>query len=309
MNSAFGMQKTTAFIAIVGCPNVGKSSVLNALLGEKVAIVSEKPQTTRTRIMGVLTEGGRQLVFTDTPGLHRPRTKLGEHMAKAVKEGMDGVDACLLVTEATGKGLRPQEEELLAGFKKQRTPVILILNKIDLLRRKEDLMERILLFSRTYDFAAVVPCSVKTGDNMDALRAELAALCGSLEPAEGFYFPEDTLTDQPERVLAAELLREQLLRQLEEEIPHGTAVVIEKFSTRQKDGADMLDIEATIFCERESHKGMIIGKGGAMLKKIASAARGSLEGFFDCRVNLQCWVKVKEDWRNREGLIRNFGLE
>ena len=301
--------KTTAFIAIVGCPNVGKSSVLNALLGEKVAIVSEKPQTTRTRIMGVLTEGERQLVFTDTPGLHRPRTKLGEHMARAVKEGMDGVDACLFVVEATGKGLRPQEEELLASFKKQHTPVILILNKIDLLRRKEDLMERILLFSGACDFAAVVPCSVKTGDNLPALREELAALCGALELSEGFYFPEDTLTDQPERVLAAELLREQLLRNLDEEIPHGTAVVIEKFHTRQKGGAELLDIEATIFCERESHKGMVIGKGGAMLKKIASAARGSLEAFFDCRVNLQCWVKVKEGWRNREGIIRNFGLE
>jgi len=300
---------TTAFIAIVGCPNVGKSSVLNALLGEKVAIVSEKPQTTRTRIMGVLTEGGRQLVFTDTPGLHRPRTRLGEHMARAVKEGMDGVDACLLVVEATGKGLRPQEEELLASFKKQRTPVILVLNKVDLLRHKEGLMERILLFSRAYDFAAVVPCSVKTGENMDALREELAALCGALELAEGFYFPEDTLTDQPERVLAAELLREQLLRHLEEEIPHGTAVVIEKFHTRLKDGGELLDIEATIFCERESHKGMVIGKGGAMLKKLASAARAELEAFFDCRVNLQCWVKVKEGWRNREGVIRNFGLE
>jgi len=300
--------KTTAFIAIVGCPNVGKSSVLNSLLGEKVAIVSEKPQTTRTRIMGVLTEVERQLVFTDTPGLHRPRTKLGEHMARAVKEGMDGVDACLFVVEATGKGLRPQEEELLASFKKQRTPVILVLNKIDLLRRKEDLMERILLFSQACDFAAVVPCSVKTGDNMPALQEELTSLCGALELSEGFFFPEDTLTDQPERVLAAELLREQLLRHLEEEIPHGTAVVIEKFHTRA-DKSGILDIEATIFCERESHKGMVIGKGGAMLKKIASAARGSLEAFFDCRVNLQCWVKVKEGWRNREGIIRNFGLE
>ena len=296
----------TAFIAIVGCPNVGKSSVLNALLGEKVAIVSEKPQTTRTRIMGVLTQEERQLVFTDTPGLHRPRTKLGEHMTKAVREGLDGVDACLLVVEATGKGLRPQEEELLAGFKKQRTPVILILNKIDLLRRKEDLMERILLFSQAYDFAAVVPCSVKTGDNMDALRGELGTLCDSLALSEGFFFPEDTLTDQPERVLAAELLREQLLHHLEDEIPHGTAVVIEKFHTREN---GLLDIDAVIFCERESHKGMVIGKGGAMLKKIASAARAELETFFDCRVNLQCWVKVKEGRRNREGIIRNFGLE
>ena len=301
--------KQTAFIAIVGCPNVGKSSVLNNLMGEKIAIVSEKPQTTRTRIMGVRTQGERQFVFTDTPGLHRPRTKLGEHMARAVREGMDGVDVCLLVTEANGKGLRPQEEELLAGLQKQHTPVILVLNKIDLPYRREDLMERIVQFSQACDFAAVVPCSVKSGKNMDALRAELDALCASLELGEGFYFPEDTLTDQPERVLAAELLREQLLRNLQEEIPHGTAVVIEKFHTRERGGEALLDIEATIFCERESHKGMVIGKGGAMLKKIASAARAELERFFDCQVNLQCWVKVKEGWRNREGLIRNFGLE
>jgi GTP-binding protein Era len=300
--------KKTAFIAIVGCPNVGKSSILNRLLGEKVAIVSPKPQTTRTRIMGVLTEGDRQYVFTDTPGLHRPRTKLGEHMARAAKEGMDGVDACLFVTEAGWTGLRPQEEELLADLKRQGAPVILALNKVDLLARKEALMERILLFGKHCGFAAVVPCSAAKGSNMDALRGEIDALFGALELSEGFYFPEDTLTDQPERVLAAELLREQLLRHLEQEIPHGVAVVGEKFRERAE-GSNLMDIEATIFCERESHKGMVIGKGGAMLKKISSGARLALEAFFDCRVNLQCWVKVKEGWRNREGLIRNFGLE
>jgi len=319
----------TAFIAIVGCANVGKSSILNALLGEKVAIVSPKPQTTRTRIMGVLTEGVRQYVFTDTPGLHRPRTRLGEHMARAAKEGMDGVDACLFVTQADWSGLRPQEEQLLADFKQrygraqrssasadttggsgappQAAPVILVLNKVDLLARKEDLAERILLFSRQYDFAAVVPCSAAKGSNMEALREEIDALFGRLDLAEGFYFPEDTLTDQPERVMAAEMLREQLLRWLEQEIPHGTAVVIEKM--RERADSDLLDIEATIFCERETHKGMIIGRGGAMLKRISTGARREMEAFFECRVNLQCWVKVKEDWRNREGLIRNFGLE
>ncbi len=296
----------TAFIAIVGCPNVGKSSILNALMGEKVAIVSNKPQTTRTRIMGVLTEGERQLVFTDTPGLHRPRTKLGEHMTNAIREGMDGVDACLFVADAAGRDMRSEEEQLLQNLRRQHTPVILALNKTDLLPRKEALMERIMLFSKQYDYAAVVPCSVKSGDNMDALREELIALFDQVSPSEGFYFPEDTLTDQPERVLAAELLREQLLRNLEDEIPHGTAVVIEKFSTRSN---GLLDIAATIFCERESHKGMVIGKSGAMLKKIAIAARAELEAFFDCKVNLQCWVKVKEGWRNREGIIRNFGLE
>jgi len=297
----------TVFIAIVGCPNVGKSSILNALLGEKVAIVSPKPQTTRTRIMGVLTEENRQFVFTDTPGLHRPRTKLGEHMAKAIREGMDGVDACLFVTEAVGNGIKPQEEQLLADFKRQRIPVILVLNKLDLLSRKEELAERILLFSQAYDFMAVIPCSATKDKNLDTLRGELNALFGKLELPDGFYFPEDTLTDQPERVIAAELLREQLLKNLEQEIPHGIAVVIEKM--REREGTDLMDIEATIFCERETHKGMIIGKQGAMLKKISSAARWSLEQFLGCRVNLQCWVKVKEDWRNREGLIRNFGLE
>jgi len=299
--------KKTAFIAIVGCPNVGKSSILNRLLGEKVAIVSPRPQTTRTRIMGVLTEGERQYVFTDTPGLHRPRTKLGEHMARAVKDGMDGVDACLLVAEAVGKELKPQEEQLLAEFKQQNATVILALNKIDLLARREDLLARIALFSEACDFAAVVPCCARGGENMDVLQREIDALFEKLEPDEGFYFPEDTLTDQPERVMAAELLREQLLRYLEEEVPHGVAVVIEKM--RERPGTGLMDIEAVIFCERESHKGMIIGKGGAMLKKISTGARQAMEGFLGCRVNLQCWVKVKEDWRNREGSIRGFGLE
>jgi len=233
-------------------------------------------------------------------------------MARAVREGMDGVDAILLVTEATGEGLRPQEEQLLADFKRQRMPVILALNKVDLLARREDLVERILLFTKQYDFEAVVPCSATPcgaakDKNMDVLRGELDALCARLELSEGFFFPEDTFTDQPERVMAAELLREQLLRNLEQEIPHGIAVVIEKF--RAREGTDLTDIEATIFCERETHKGMIIGKNGAMLKKISSAARYGLEEFLGCRVNLQCWVKVKEDWRNREGLIRNFGLD
>ena len=302
------MTNKSAFIAIVGCPNVGKSSILNALLGEKIAIVSPKPQTTRTRIMGVMTEGNRQFVFTDTPGMHRPRTKLGEHMARAIRDGMDGVDACLLVTEAVGNGLREQEQKLLQDFKRQGMPVILALNKIDLLKSREDLAVRIAQFSAECDFVAVVPVSATSGKNMPVLRDELYSLFEALPLDEGFFFPEDTLTDQPERVLAAELLREQLLRNLEQEIPHGTAVVIEKM--RMREGReDLMDIEATIFCERETHKGMIIGKQGAMLKKISTSARHSLERFLDCKVNLQCWVKVKQDWRNREGLIRNFGLD
>ena len=279
-----------------------------------IAIVSAKPQTTRTRIMGVLTEGERQLVFTDTPGLHRPRTKLGQHMMQAAREGMEGVDACIFVTEAGwSTTLRPEEEALLRDFARRKQTVILALNKVDLIDNKMTVAKRIAFLAGQYPFTAVVPLSCKTKENLEALREELAALFGmpELHLPEGFFFPEDTLTDQPERVLAAELLREQLLRLLEQEIPHGTAVVIEKMREREgKDkDKDLLDIEAVIFCERESHKGMIIGKGGAMLKKISSAARQRMEACFDCRVNLQCWVKVKEDWRNREGLIRNFGLE
>ena len=299
--------QSTAFIAILGCPNVGKSSILNHLLGEKLAIVSPKPQTTRMRIMGVLTEGPRQLVFTDTPGLHRPRTKLGEHMMRAVKSGMDGVDACLFVAEASGKALRDEERAILQELKRQKIPVILALNKIDLMPNRDALAERIVLYSNELAFEAVVPCSAKTGRMMDELRAEIYRLFDFLNLDEGFYFSEDTLTDQPERVIAAELLREQLLRRMDQEIPHGTAVVIEKM--KEREGTDLLDIDATVFCERDNHKGMFIGKGGEQLKKISTAARLEMERFFECRVNLQCWVKVKEGWRDREGVINNFGLK
>lgn len=292
----------TAFIAIVGCPNVGKSSILNALLGQKVAIVSDKPQTTRTRIMGVLTEGETQLVFTDTPGFHRPRNKLGEKMIQAVSDGISGVDACLFVVEAQGK-LREAEKELIAKFKAQKMPVILAINKIDTVAVKTDLMSRILELSKVYDFEAVVPVSAIKKDGLSDLLDEMKKLA---QPSEHF-FPDDTLTDQPERVLAAEIIREKMLRLLDREIPHGVAVSIEKM--RERPDKDILDIEAIIYCEKESHKGIIIGKKGAMLKQISTYARQDMERFFDCKINLQCWVKVKEGWRNREGLIHNFGLD
>jgi GTP-binding protein Era len=311
LTSAEQGRGSTAFFAIVGCPNVGKSSLLNALLGEKVAIVSAKPQTTRTRIMGVHTRGGTQFVFTDTPGLHLPRTRLGEHMVRAVKDGMDGVDGCVFVAEATGKGLRPAEENLLEGFRKQKIPVILALNKIDLLERRELLLERMQLFGRQYDFQAVVPLSARSGEYLDVLWEELRTLAGATA-SDGFFFPEDALTDQPERVMAAELIREQLLCRLEQELPHGIAVAIERMQPREQCAGQrgaLMDVEALILCERSRHKGMIIGKQGAMLKEISTRARKELEAFFGCRVNLQCWVKVKEDWRNREGLIRDFGLQ
>lgn len=294
--------RKTAFIAIVGRPNVGKSSILNRLLGQKIAIVSSKPQTTRTKIMGVLTEGDVQLVFTDTPGFHKPRTKLGEKMVKAVDDSIAGVDSCLFVTESTGE-IRQTELELLKKLKGEGIPVVLAINKIDTVGNKEDLMARIYEFSQLLDFEAVVPVSAADCNGMGDLKGELFNLAQESE----FFFPEDTLTDQPERVLAAEMIREKLLYCLSDEIPHGTAVSIEKMSERED--SDLLDIEATIYCERESHKGIIIGKGGAMLKKVSTNARIELEKFFGCRVNLHCWVKVKEDWRNREGLIHNFGLD
>ncbi len=292
----------TAFIAIVGCPNVGKSSILNRMLGQKIAIVSDKPQTTRTKIMGVLTKDDTQLVFTDTPGFHKPKNKLGEKMIKAVGDSIAGVDAVLFVTEPEGE-LRPAEQELLEKFKKEKLPVVLAINKVDTIPEKEQLMERILKFSQLYPFEAIVPVSALRGINMAELEEELSKL--AFESV--FFFPEDTLTDQPERVIAGEIIREKLLRSLDKEIPHGTAVSIEKM--REREDSDILDIEAVIYCERESHKGIIIGKGGAMLKKVSTRAREDMEKFFQCRINLRCWVKVKEGWRNREGLIHNFGLD
>ena len=292
----------TAFIAIVGCPNVGKSSILNRLLGQKIAIVSDKPQTTRTKIMGVLTEGDTQLVFTDTPGFHRPRTKLGEKMVQAVSDSVSGVDACLFVVEPEGE-LRPAELELIEKFKKLKTPVILAINKVDTLPDKEVLMARILELSKTYDFEAVVPVSALRGINMDELLSEMKKLAEE----SVFFFPEDTLTDQPERVIAAEIIREKLLRNLDREIPHGVAVSIEKM--REREDSDIMDIEAVIYCEKDSHKGIIIGKNGAMLKRISTRAREDMEKFFQCHINLRCWVKVKEGWRNNQYQMRNFGYE
>ena len=292
----------TAFIAIVGCPNVGKSSILNRVLGTKIAIVSSKPQTTRKKIMGVLTEGETQLVFTDTPGYHKPHNKLGEKMNQAVGDSIGGVDACLFVVEAKGD-IKKKEYELLEKFKKLKVPVILAINKIDMIKDKEELLARIVQLSELFDFEAVVPVCASNGEHIDELVDEMKRLAFE----SPHFFPDDTLTDQPERVLAAEIIREKILRLMDKEIPHGIAVSIEKM--RERDDKDILDIEAIIYCERESHKGMVIGKKGAMLKKISTYALQDLEAFFGIKVNLQTWVKVKEDWRNREGLIHNFGLD
>lgn len=296
------MKTKTAFIAIVGCPNVGKSSILNKMIGQKIAIVSNKPQTTRTKIVGVLTEDETQLVFTDTPGFHRPHNKLGEKMVKAVSDSISGVDACLFVIEPKGE-LRQAELELIEKFKKEKMPVILAINKVDTLADKTELMSRIMEMSKLYDFTAIVPVSAQNGSNIKELIGELKGL--AFESIH--FFPDDTLTDQPERVIAAEIIREKILRRMNKEVPHGIAVSVEKM--RERDNSDLLDIEAIIYCEKESHKGMVIGKKGETLKTISTRAREDMEKFFDCRINLQCWVKVKEDWRNREGLIHNFGLD
>ena len=292
----------SAFVAIVGRPNVGKSSLLNRMLGQKVAIVSSKPQTTRTRIMGVLTRGINQLVFIDTPGMHKPKTALGSYMVRSVNESVAGVDVCLLVTEAD-RDVTDTELKLIEKFKSLSMPAILAINKTDTLKNKEVLMKQTLKYSSRYDFEAIVPVSAQSGSNIDELIKELE----KQTTEGGHFFDDDTLTDQPERVLAAEMIREKILRLTDKEIPHGTAVVIERM--KQREDSDILDIDATIICERASHKGIIIGKKGSMLKKISTFARQDMESFFECRVNLQTWVKVKEDWRNRDGLLKNFGFD
>ena len=297
----FQNQKS-AFIAIVGRPNVGKSSLLNRMLGQKIAIVSSKPQTTRTRITGILTEEDTQLVFIDTPGMHKPKNELGKYMVRSVTESVAGVDMCLLVTEA-GKEITQTEENLMAKFKAQNIPAVLAINKVETKKEKSELLTQILAYSNKFDFDAVIPVSAQDGQGVNDLKNELK----NHAQEGGHFFDDDTLTDQPERVLASEMIREKILRMCEKEIPHGTAVVIEKM--RQRQDKDILDVEATIYCERESHKRILIGKGGSMLKKISTYARQDMENFFGCKVNLQTWLKVKEGWRNRGGLLKNFGYD
>lgn len=292
----------SAFIAIIGRPNVGKSSILNKLLGQKVAIVSSKPQTTRTRIMGVLTEGKDQLVFLDTPGMHKPKNSLGDYMVRSINESVAGVDACLLVTEA-GQEIRENEKMLIEKVKKLDLPCVLAINKTDTVNDKEVILEQIIKYSKEMDFDAIVPVSAETGSKLDELKEELKKFTSE----GGHLFPDDTLTDQPEKVLAAEMIREKILRLTEKEIPHGTAVVIERMKMR--DDKNLMDIDATIYCERDTHKGILIGKKGAMLKKISTYARQDMENFFGCKVNLKTWIKVKEDWRNKENLMRSFGFD
>lgn len=289
------------FVSIVGRPNVGKSSLLNRLMGEKIAIVSDKPQTTRNRITGVLTEGETQYVFIDTPGLHKPKSKLGKFMVKQAGNSVNGVDAVILVTE-WDKEITIAEKQLLESIKTNGAPALLAINKVDALNQKELMLKKIAAFSELFDFASIVPISALKGEGVKTLLEELDPFC-----VEGEHlFPDDTLTDQPERAIVAETIREKLLRNLRDEIPHGTAVIIDKMSERES--GEMIDIDATIVCERDAHKGIIIGKGGAMLKKVLSEARFDMERFLDIKVNLQCWVKVREGWRDSDTQLKNFGF-
>ena len=297
------METRTAFIALVGKPNAGKSSLLNRLVGEKVAIVTQKPQTTRTRITGVLTKGETQLVFIDTPGLLKAKDALGRYMVKQVNDSVADVDLAVLVAEP-GPELSKADEELIASFRRLKLPAVAVVNKVDTVEKKESILPKMAALGAAYDFGHIIPISALTGEGVEELLGVLLDSAG-----EGVhFFPDDALTDQPERVICAELIREKLLLHLREEVPHGVAVVVEEMKDRQKDGEPMVDISAMIYCERESHKGMIIGKGGQMLKTIATEARQDMEGFLGAKVNLQCRVKTREAWKNSEVQLRNLGF-
>ena len=292
------MATKTAMITIAGRPNVGKSTLTNFLVGEKIAIVSNKPQTTRNRICGIVTNGDTQFVFVDTPGYHKPRTKLGDYMVNVTKGSIADVDLTIMMVEPIAS-IGPQEQGLIDQLKATRCPVVLAINKIDSVE-KDILLEVIALYAAAADFAAIIPISAKTGDGID----ELLKVCNTYAIESPFLFPEDSTTDQPERQVMAEIIREKLLWTLDREVPHGTAVEITKFSERDN---GIIDIDATIYCEKASHKGIIIGKQGAMLKKISSMARADCEKFMGTRVYLTTWVKVKENWRDSDFLVRNFG--
>lgn len=293
---------SSVFVALVGRPNVGKSSLTNRLVGEKVAIVTSKPQTTRTRITGIVTRGEVQYVLLDTPGIHRARTKLGERMGKAASDSIAQVDAALMLFEPYGE-LNDSEREMAAELKAKRLPAIAVVNKTDTLKSPADLVVRKRQIEALGAFAHVEAVSVKNDEGCDALFALLDPYA-----VEGpHYFPDDAYTDLPEKALVAEILREKMLLHLREEVPHGIAVTVERF--KERPDKDILDIDVNIYCERKSHKGMVIGKGGQMLKTIASEARRECEEFLGTKVNLQCWVKVKDDWRDNDFLLNNFGFQ
>lgn len=294
------MIQKSAMITIAGRPNVGKSTLTNAFVGEKVAIVSNKPQTTRNRICGIVNRNDTQIVFMDTPGFHKPRTRLGDYMVEVVRESVADVDCVLLLVEPIAN-IGPQEQALIEQIKKSGSPSVLVINKIDTVE-KQDLLAVIAAYSLAHDFSEIVPISAKNGDGVE----ELLSVCEKYASPGPQLFPDDMTSDQPERQVIAEIIREKLLWCLEKEIPHGTAVEITKFSERDN---GVIDVDATIYCEKASHKGIIIGKQGAMLKKISTMARVDVEKFMGTKVYLETWIKVKENWRDSVGLIRNFGYD
>ena len=294
----------SGFVTIIGRPNVGKSTLMNHLIGQKIAITSNKPQTTRNRIQTVYTDMERgQIVFLDTPGIHKAKNKLGEYMVNTAEHTLNEVDVILWLVEPSnfiGAG----EQHIIEQLKKTKTPVILVINKVDTVSR-DKILEFIDTYRKVYDFAEIVPASALRAQNLDTV---LDMIFKYLPYGPQFY-DEDTVTDQPQRQIVAEMIREKALRSLEEEIPHGIAVSIEKMTERKSKGGSICDIEATIICERDSHKGIIIGKQGSMLKKIGTNARYEMERLLDCKVNLKLWVKVKKDWRDSDFLIKNFGYK
>ena len=292
-----------AFIAITGRANAGKSSLTNLLVGEKISIVSEKPQTTRNRINGVLTKGDTQYVFMDTPGMHKPKTKLSEHMVKSIRQSVDDVDCAILMADVTKK-ISSIEQDLIHSFASHGTAVVLLLNKVDLLKDKSEILKIIQQYSELYDFEEIIPISVKNRINTDQIMPVLERFAVEGE----HFFPDDIATDRTERFMCSVIVREKILRVMQEEIPHGVAVDVEKFKSRMKGDTEIIDISVVIICEKESHKGMIIGKGGERLKQIGTMARGDMEDLLQAKVNLQCFVKVKEDWRNRERVISDLGM-
>ena len=289
----------SGFVTLIGRPNVGKSTLMNQLIGQKIAITSNKPQTTRNRIQTVLTTDDGQIVFVDTPGIHKAKNKLGEYMVNVAERTLNEVDVVLWLVEPTtfiGAG----EQHIISQLKKVTTPVVLVINKIDSVK-KEDVLPAIAAYKDVYDFAEIVPVSARNGDNTD----ELVKVIMKYLPYGPQFYDEDTITDQPERQIVSELIREKALRNLNDEIPHGVAVAIDRM--KERPGGTLIDIDATIVCERNSHKGIIIGKQGSMLKKIGTDARRDIEALLDCKVNLKLWVKVKKDWRDSDFLIENFG--
>jgi len=292
------MATKTAMITIAGRPNVGKSTLTNYLVGEKIAIVSNKPQTTRNRICGIVTRENTQFVFIDTPGFHKPRTKLGDYMVGVTKESIADVDMTILMVEPIAS-VGAQEESLIEQLAAKNCPVVLVINKIDSIE-KENLLAVIDAYSKAGNFEAIIPISAKTGDGVE----QLLKICEKYAVDSPFLYEDDITTDQPERQVMAEIIREKLLWTLDREVPHGTAVEIMKFSERDN---GIIDIDATIYCEKSSHKGIIIGKNGEMLKKISSMARADCERFMGTKVFLTTWVRVKENWRDSDFLVRNFG--